>query len=210
MVSKIIGVILLLMCVFGALGGEVKDGPSAVPFIFFGIIALILLFRKSKTKEQKAEMKQTREEQKEFESSHITLKHMTGLPIAEGADCSCGLEKETFICSGEGTTFNLNYNKITSISIKTDVEIQQQYVSSIGGAVGGAVLFGPLGAMVGGRAKKKKNVEKTYFLILTYLKEGDVDYISFEIPNELLNKANKIKSMFEKEYKQDITTTIEL
>lgn len=48
--------------------------------------------------------------------------------------------------------------------IKTDKEIQQQYVSSVGGAVGGAVLFGPLGAITGGRAKKK-TVKEVYINI---------------------------------------------
>ena len=210
MVSKIFGIILLLMCFFGYLGGGLKDGPSAAPFIFLGIIAIFLLLKKSKTKEQKAEIKQKREEQREYESTHITLIHMAGLPIAQGTTCKCGLEKEMFTFLGEGNTFNLKFDKITNISIKTDVEIQQQYVSSVGGAVGGAVLFGPLGAIVGGRAKKKRSVEKTHYLILTYLRDGNVDYISFEITTNLLSKVTMLKVKFDREYKQNISATVEL
>ncbi|MEH2944892.1 hypothetical protein VSQ32_19130 [Lachnospiraceae bacterium KK002] len=60
--------------------------------------------------------------------------------------------------------FELEKSKITDMCIKTDKEIQQQYVSSVGGAVGGAVLFGPLGAITGGRAKKK-TVKEVYINI---------------------------------------------
>lgn len=65
--------------------------------------------------------------------------------------------------------------------IKTDTEIQQQYISSVGGAVGGAVLFGPLGAMIGGRAKKKTIKNEVHrYLIITY-QSPEIKYIGFEI-----------------------------
>lgn len=55
------------------------------------------------------------------------------------------------------------------------------YVSSIGGTVGGAMLFGTLGAMTGGRAKKKTVKNETHhYLIITY-QSPDVKCIGFEI-----------------------------
>ena len=75
----------------------------------------------------------------------------------------------------------MNRSKITDISVKTDVEIQKQYVSSAGGAIAGGMVFGPLGAIVGGRVKEKKTREFTYYLIFTYRSDAEISYISFEI-----------------------------
>ena len=53
-------------------------------------------------------------------------------------------------------TFKLLKEKITDVTMTNDIEIQKNNVSSIGGAVSGAILFGALGAIIGGRAKNKK------------------------------------------------------
>lgn len=66
--------------------------------------------------------------------------------------------------------------------------MQKGYTSSISGAVGGAILFGPLGAMVGGRAKQKTSKVVTYYLVVTYQGDNeDIKYISFEVTNDLKN-----------------------
>ena len=96
------------------------------------------------------------------------------------------------ITSG-GNTFNVALNKLTDVQIKTNAEIQKQYVSSVGGAVGGAVLFGPLGAMVGGRAKQKQIRTLEHYLIITYLKDGNVDYLSFLLPGLSTKAINLVK-----------------
>ena len=44
----------------------------------------------------------------------------------------------------------------------TNEQISKQAVSSAGGAVAGAVLFGPLGAIIGGRAKGVKIIGKVW------------------------------------------------
>ena len=68
--------------------------------------------------------------------------------------------------------------------MKTDVEIQKQYVSSVGGAVGGYMLFGGLGAMIGGRAKERETAKTEYYLIITYRKNDELAYISFKADNQ--------------------------
>lgn len=94
--------------------------------------------------------------------------------------------------------FKLAKSKIVDISITTDTDIQKQYVSSIGGAVGGAVLFGPLGAMIGGRAKQKKTINVSYYMIITYKNENDeLKYIGFDV-TYALSKAKKFESEFKK------------
>lgn len=206
---KIAGIILVIICVLACtIGG---GGTEAIyPSVIFGVIGLVLIFKKPKTKEEKQKKQKELENKREYEKVHMDMFHVAGLPIAEGTPCVCGMESELFEFSGSGNKFHLHFDKITSIDIKTDVEIQKQYVSSIGGAIGGAILFGPLGAIVGGRAKQKKSKEITYYLIFTYLKDGNVDYISFEVPQYNLTKVNGMKQKFDKDYKKDISKTIEL
>jgi len=123
--------------------------------------------------------------------------HQAGLPIANGIECTITYEDDRFNFNGSGNDFNLLFSKITDICIKTDKEIQKQHVSSIGGAIAGNMVFGPLGAIVGGRAKEKKSTTTREYLIFTYLKEGKVDYISFEVTSnwyeaqKLIDKYNK-------------------
>ena len=95
--------------------------------------------------------------------------------------CTIIAENDCFKFIGGGNSFELNRSKITDISVKTDVEIQKQYVSSAGGAIAGGIVFGPLGAIVGGRVKEKKTREVAYYLIFTYRSGAEISYISFEI-----------------------------
>lgn len=133
----------------------------------------------------------------ELDSSlSICAKHMSGLPIAEGTFTYIYLCDDKIVFERNETTYNLPFEKINDITIKTDMEIQKAYVSSVGGAVGGAVLFGPLGAMVGGRAKEKKSTTINNYLIFAYNKEGNVDFISFDVTGVL--KAQKFVQSFKK------------
>lgn len=115
----------------------------------------------------------------------INVKHMAGLPVAEGAEIFVYRCKDKVIFERNQDTYELEASNMKDILIKTDVEIQKNHVSSIGGAVGGYVLFGPLGAMVGGRSKEKKSTIIEKYLIFDYVnKEGIQDFISFEVTNE--------------------------
>ena len=139
------------------------------------------------------------------------LIHFDGLPISENTICKVVSYNDKYEFIANGLTFNLQKDRITDVSIKTDVEIQKQSVSSIGGAIGGAVLFGPLGAIIGGRAKDRKVKTTTKYLIITYLKDDDVKLLCFVINKQIdpfseLNSTtflneymkNKIKSVKEK------------
>ena len=99
-------------------------------------------------------------------------------------------------------------NKILDVNIKSEKEIQTNYTSSIGGAVGGAILFGPLGAMIGGRRKKKVDKICHSYLILTYKneKENKIDYISFDVTNNF--NAYKFVDYFSKNCKKNIITEL--
>lgn len=201
--------IWMILCVIFGLGlvGSLLSiiSGSYTSEIFTSIAIMLVLFllsykkykdhKDGTTKEKKAKkQKEKYESRKEIPgtkernnelgaSTNIMAKHIAGLPVAEGMDCFIYLCNDKIIFERNGSTYNLLMDKINDISIKTDVEIQKAYVSSVGGAIGGAVLFGPLGAMVGGRAKAKTTRNLQKFLIFTYEKEENVDYISFDVTN---------------------------
>lgn len=177
-------VIAIILWVFAGIGflsvacsqGLVTALPGTILFTGIGFIVYFTGSKESRTKykEEKAKVKSER-------MSTTQTRHFAGLSLAEGTNCTIQHNPNGFVFTASGNTFNLSNDKITDMCIKTDAEIQRQYVSSVGGAVGGAVLFGPIGAMIGGRAKEKKTTNLTHYLIITYLKDGQVAYICFEV-----------------------------
>lgn len=115
----------------------------------------------------------------------IKVKHMAGLPVAEGAEVFVYRCEDKVVFERNQETFELDVSNMKDILIKTETEIQKSYASSVGGAVGGYVLFGPLGAMIGGRSKEKTSAILEKYLIFDYVnKGGSQDFISFEVTNE--------------------------
>ncbi|HBB28268.1 MAG TPA: hypothetical protein DC000_03290 [Clostridiales bacterium] len=139
------------------------------------------LIKKNTKKEHKESVRQEKDKLKEYNKTHYKVKHILGLPLSENTECVISKDKEKIEIIAGGNTFNLNLDKVTDIKVLTSEEIQKQYVSSVGGAVGGAVLLGPLGAMIGGRAKEKKTTTITQYLSLTYLKDNEIAFMSFEL-----------------------------
>ena len=106
--------------------------------------------------------------------------------------CNVQCFEEKYIFNINGATFNLEKSKVTDVCMKTDVEIHNQYVSSAGGAVAGALLFGPLGAMIGGRTKEKKNKVVSTYLIFTYIKDDSLTYICFDVSNYIVQSGKLV------------------
>lgn len=167
-------------------------------------IVFYVLYRKSKYY-----VNGKRKEQEQREKFMITLnaEHQAGLPLAEGVKCTITKENDKFRIISGGNEFSLSKEKLTDICVKTDVEIQSQYVSSVGGAIAGGMVFGPLGAIVGGRAKEKKKTVTEYYLIFTYCSNSNICYASFKVEDAM--KARE----WEKEFKinnSGRTETVEL
>lgn len=198
--QKIIGFVLWGVAALVIVVEQEDLSEVLPPAILFIVVGLILIVKKTKTKEDKQRIKDNIDQQNRYNKLHMTAKHQAGLPLATGAECAVGYEDDGFSFNGSGNNFSLSFNKITDICLKTDSEIQKQYVSSVGGAVAGAVVFGPLGAIVGGRAKKKTTTTVTNYLIFTYLKEESIDYISFEL-NYGYNMAKDWINKFNEEQK---------
>lgn len=186
MARKSMGVFCLIIAAAGffvtiaAPQGMDVIGASVAAAIYL-VIGLALFFKKGKSEEEKAALKARKKAVKERNNRMLVAEHVAGLPLVQSATCTISFEDACITVCGSGNTFNLNYSKVTDMDIKTSVEIQKAYVSSAGGAVAGAVLFGPLGAMVGGRTREKRSKTVENFLIFTYLKDGNIDYLSFKL-----------------------------
>lgn len=165
---------------------------GAMPFlIILGFLILLmiicikmLIFTSKSWRKQKEILKQRRADGM---SCYVTYTHVNGLPIPENTPCQISSYPDRIEFESGATKITLARQKITDMCVKTDTEIQQQAVSSIGGAIAGGVMFGPLGAIIGGRAKNKKVKTVTKYLIITYINDQEeIKYIGFDIQNNIM------------------------
>lgn len=178
-------------------------GIICIVFFIFCVIFSKKLKKKIKqpiieAKHQAAERERL-ECQRELEERNALFKcqglHVYGLPVVEDAQVICYWCRDRVLFETSGTSFNLSFDKLTDVASKTDKEIQtanttrEQYVSSTGRAIAGYMLLGPVGAAIGGRARKKRvystitiSTPETYYMILTYVDKGEVKCIVLEMP----------------------------
>ena len=94
----------------------------------------------------------------------------------------------------------LNYNQITDVFYGLETEIIEKNKSVIGRAVAGGILFGSLGAVVGGisgTGTKTKKERHFYFIISYTSSTGEDKFIQFEDTRlyKGVNVANKLKEL---------------
>ena len=88
--------------------------------------------------------------------------------IIQGDTVTMTLTDEELVITNGIITRCIKHEDVLGVKTVDDVNVQQQYVSSIGSAVLGGALFGVAGAAVGGRAKKKEIRSVDTWLIVTY------------------------------------------
>lgn len=190
-----------------ALVSGTSNEPKAALICIIGFFAISswLLFTSDKRREKRQIKRVEQLSDCNEKLKTCTMKHIHGLPIAENTNCQITSMDDKFVFSSGAMNFELDKFKITDMCIKTDKEIQQQYVSSVGGAVGGAVLFGPLGAIIGGRVKKKTIKSEIHnYLIITY-QSPEIKYIGFEIIGYGIASANAYINEFKNRQIPEIT-----
>lgn len=129
-----------------------------------------------------------------FHDHKAKLKLVGGIEsLPPGYKCEIIYNESGMWIRGGGQEFFLDAAKMVDVSVMTQKEIQKQYVSSIGGAVAGAMLLGPFGAVLGGMATQKKVQSKKKYLVITYI-SGETKYIVFDLGESLA--AAHIKDTF--------------
>lgn len=123
---------------------------------------------------------------------------VSGLPVPAGAKCKIELYPDLMKIESVGQLFTLDQRRIFNVSIIKKSQIQKQCVSSAGGAVAGALLFGAIGAVVGGGTKvvNLKNVDR--FLAFSYwAKDGkEAKQIIFAIKNGFGDRSGDFIYLF--------------
>ena len=166
---------LFLFAVLASTGG-LGASPVCSVFIVPGIVLIILYWILSTPQRRvRREMKRKWKDP----TYAFCLAHMEGLRLAQGTSCVAHYENGMVEIQGGGVRFQLDIGKIMKAEVRTETEIQKAYVSSVGGAVSGAMVFGALGAIIGGRVKEQTSTTSKSFLILTYLEDDEIAYISF-------------------------------
>ena len=128
-----------------------------------------------------------------------------GLGLPEGVPASVSFFDDNLEIISGSTHFSLKYSKVVDMQAKTNFEIEKQYVSS----AGGAMLFGPLGAIIGGRVKEKKHTTIEYYFIISFMnKNNEIEFISLKLMNMIAsNAAKKAINQYRDKFNK---TTIEL
>lgn len=194
--------------------GQSTVGEMLPFFIIIGILLVVVIFCFKMivvtTKMKKVEKQHNKELKNQGVTCRAVLAHVNGLSIPENTLCEIYSYPERIEIKANGTLFKLEKLRLNDVCIKTDVEIQSQFVSSIGGAIGGAVLFGTLGAMIGGRARNKKSKTIHNYLIFTYAKDNEVKYIGFDATNALSKALDFVNEFGAHNRSGDTNMTIDL
>lgn len=136
---------------------------------------------------------------------------VSGLELPPETACTVAYYPDRITISAMNQNFSLRHDRIKDVSTKTVTEIQKQYVSSAGGAVAGGLVFGPLGALIGGRTKTKYDQRDTRFIIFTYADSADgqkLQYIVFRY-SAFDSSVKKFLSAY-KEQNQGFSIDVEL
>lgn len=181
-----------------------SSANSLLPtIIVVGILILIIAFCVKMIKVTSKAKKERKEKMKTLKNSgllqYTAFSHVNGLPIPENTFVEVFSYPDRLEFKAGTTNINLQRDKISDMCIKTDTEIQNQAVSSAGGAVAGALMFGALGAAIGGRTKTKKVKTVTSYLIITYTNnQGELSFIGFDIKNNPPAAAKLVKEFRER------------
>ncbi len=141
--------------------------------IFFLIIFIIVMLCMTGRKRRRSLKKLNRRAREVGAIDGAYLEHVAGLPISEGKVCACFLMPNAIMVEVNQSQYYIGSGQLTEVSVKTDVEVREAYVSSAGGALAGGMMFGALGAAVGGRAKKKTSYNVHKYLMIGYVQNED-------------------------------------
>lgn len=182
-----------------------KDAPPfLLAFLIWGaviaaaIYAGVVIGRGKKPPKEKKEKPVTARRVPELRGQLQLVGGLGNLPA--GATCSARCADTELSFTSAGQEFVLGVDKLIDVSVMTTAELKSQYVSSVGGAVAGAVLLGPIGAIIGGRATQKTTRTFSKYLVVAYSSEGGAQHIVFDVTgnialgHQIQNKYRYLKS----------------
>lgn len=177
-------------------------GFAIIMFIVSGICFGMAIYTISKeSKEKKLKEKHIQEKGLSHNSEFSReINHISGLPLTENSKCILHFCDNQIVIESTGQIIKLQKSKILDMNIKNSKEVQ----NSISGAVGGAILLGPIGAFLGGSTTEFHK----FFIIIYKDKNNSEKCISFDIKDDL--KAYKEINKYIEDFKQNITERNEI
>lgn len=174
----------------------------------FIVFCIKMAISTSKIQKENRKSEKALKKEKNY-SLKAVMQHISGLSLPQDTSCqilSCPNHYEFIF---ESNTFKLDKTKINNLQIVTSTETSKQAVSSVGGAIMGGAIAGPIGAAIGGRAKEKNINTSTNYLVFSYDKEGSYSEIKFKISATSYSIATKLVQEF-KDTQSSTNTVTEL
>ncbi|EPY2307080.1 hypothetical protein ACXATD_002751 [Clostridium sporogenes] len=143
---------------------------------------------------------------KNKEINPINLVYIDGIDrYIKGATVSLSLDdkKRCLVIKDSKNNYpvvNISFEKLVAVDIVHEKDIIETNKNSVGRAMAGGILLGPLGAIVGGISGvgSKKNYKLRTFLVINYKsKDEEIKVISFEIKNITLSMPKFINKLRE-------------
>lgn len=153
------------------------DEFSTVIVVTLAVLAALLI-------SYAPELKAKKHYGKECFVAYAKLEHTYGLNFPQGTKVGITFLLDRILFNAHNQELSLSESKLVDVSTMKLMDIQKQYVSSAGGAITGAMIAGPLGAMVGGRAKVRNIKSRSKYLVIAYKDTPDSPeskYITFDI-----------------------------
>lgn len=183
----ILAIIFIILCGATALFMFIFKEPGiGLLFIILSSVGIIPLALFKPTKENK--FTPTLKNKCKFSTYCF---HMDGLPnVIIDTPCIIGVNPESGepLCinttSGIIQNFSINLCQIMNIGIKTESEIIEQNKNVIGRGIVGGLLFGGLGAIIGGisgTGTKKKRINHKYLIINYKNSSEELCVMSFKV-----------------------------
>lgn len=210
-----LGLIMIFGALFSVIGFSgiftpTENSSTTLDVIFAIIGVLLILFGLKANKERKINVAKEKELIKQGMVAHLFINHISGLSVSERILCEIIAKKDDYTFIASNITSSLKREKVIDIAMKSETEVQQQYVSSVGGAVLGGTLLGAAGAAYGGRAKKKEVRTTTTYLVFTYKGETDTDIKHLIFEATYNKEIKKLIEDFEAKKKVENAVNIEL
>lgn len=110
----------------------------------------------------------------------VKLRFCGGLNLLPNVMCKVICFPEELVVEASSQSFHIPDEKLVFVKKMSKTDIIKQYTPNVGGAVAGALIAGPIGALIGGSGSVRTVRLKSKYLVIAYQGEREVQYILFD------------------------------
>lgn len=144
------------------------------------------MFEQHNNKKQQMSMMKEERQSRTYVAKLDDCEIIEGLEVSVKSSCNVTLTRDELIISCVGIDYNLSRSRILGAALKMANELTGAVSANIGGAVAGGLLFGGVGAIVGGMSSSER--ENRRYLIVNYLdKQNEIKVLCIYIKGKPYN-----------------------